>query len=80
MLRKLIFTLVILSIFFVPTYANNTYQNYMNSGEEKWKLGQYAEAIKDYDKAIELDPNSVRAFFARGYMKSSLGLYIEAFK
>ena len=35
-------------------------------------LKQYFEAIKDYDKAIELDPNYAMAYNNRGAAKSRL--------
>ena len=31
---------------------------YNNRGVSKKNLGQYQEALKDYEKALELDPNN----------------------
>ena len=35
-------------------------------------LKQYFEAIKDYDKAIEIDPNDAKAYNNRGNAKYRL--------
>ena len=39
----------------------------------KRSKGIYRGAIKDYDKAIELDPNDAKAYNFRGYAKWLLG-------
>ncbi|MEI0608286.1 tetratricopeptide repeat protein, partial [Brachyspira pulli] len=53
---------------------------YNNRGFTKYYLDQYEEAIKDYDKAIELNPNN-RAFYNnRGVSKENLEEYNEALK
>ena len=41
-----------------------------NRGNEKYELKQYTEAIADYDKAIELDPNYAAAYTNRGFAKA----------
>ena len=51
---------------------------YYNRGYVKFDLGQYQEALVDYDQAIELDPNSSLAYNNRGYAKANLGQYQEA--
>ena len=53
---------------------------YNNRGIAKHKLQQYDEAIKDYDKAISLDPNYAHAYFGRGVAKHKLQQYDEAIK
>ena len=42
---------------------------YYNRGNTKYYLGRYAEAITDYDKAIELDPNYKDTYNNRGIVK-----------
>ena len=46
----------------------------------KADLKQYFEAIKDHDKAIELDPNYAMAYNNRGVAKADLKQYFEAIK
>ena len=43
-------------------------------------LGKYEEAIKYYDKAIELDPNNADAWNNKGLALYNLGKYEEAIK
>ena len=52
--------------------------DYYNRGIEKRKLGLYKEAILDYDKAINLDPNNSAVYNSRGIAKANLKLYKEA--
>ena len=53
-------------------------QPYNNQGVAKYNLGQYREAIADYDQALRLDPNHAEAYHHRGIVKHNLGLYGEA--
>ena len=41
-----------------------------NRGNAKAELKEYKGAIKDYDKAIELDPNFAGAYMNRGNVKN----------
>ncbi|CAK9068348.1 unnamed protein product [Durusdinium trenchii] len=49
-----------------------------DSGFSKDCPGKYEEAIEDYNRAIELDPNYAVAFCNRGIAKGKLGRYEEA--
>ncbi len=42
------------------------------------KKGKYKEAIKVFDKAINLDPNNANIYNSRGIAKSSLGQHADA--
>lgn len=53
---------------------------YYNRANAKRELGLYKESIKDYDKAIYLNPNYSDAYNNRGLAKSDLGMYEEAIK
>lgn len=52
--------------------------DYSNSGLTKCYLNKYKEAIKDYNKAIEMDPNNSNAFNNRGYTFNILEDYESA--
>lgn len=41
-------------------------------------LGNRTQAIKDYDKAIELDPQDAMAYYDRGLTYNKLGNYQQA--
>ena len=47
-------------------------------GYNKSRLGNYEEAIEDFDLAIQLDPKYPNAYYSRGIAKHSLGNYEEA--
>ena len=51
-----------------------------NQGFSKAQLGQYNDAVKDYDTAIRLNPNDAYAFYVRGWSKARLGQYNDAVK
>ncbi len=53
---------------------------YNNRGLAKHDLERYEEAIRDYDKAIELQPDYAAAYHNRGLAKNSLQRYEEAIK
>lgn len=61
-------------------YKNNYLIAYNNRGIAKNNLGLYEEAIKDFDKAIELDSNYLSAYNNRGISKAKLGNNEEAIK
>ena len=61
-------------------YKNNYFIAYNNRGVSKYKLEQYRESIKDYDRAIKLNPNYSEAYNNRGVSKAKLRLYEEAIK
>jgi tetratricopeptide (TPR) repeat protein len=47
-------------------------------GNEHYYKREYSEAIKWYDKSIELDPNNVIAWYNKGSVLDSLGKHEEA--
>ena len=61
-------------------YKNICSMAYYNRGLAKSDLENNEEAIKDYDKAIELNPNYSDAYNNRGVSKSDLGNNEEAIK
>ncbi|MCZ9886919.1 tetratricopeptide repeat protein [Brachyspira hyodysenteriae] len=63
---------------------NNTHNilvdTYYNRGLSYFNLKNYEEAIKDFDKVIELSPEKSNAYYNRGHSKSYLGKYEEGIK
>ena len=54
--------------------------SYIDRGEAKVGLKQYFAAIRDFDKAIELDPKNGNAYIGRGNAKVGLKQYAAAIK
>ena len=51
---------------------------YYSRGHARVELGQYEEAIADYDQAIRLQPDSAPMYINRSNAKAELGQYREA--
>lgn len=71
-MRKL---LTILAIAISATTFGQTAQENYNKGNEKSNSQDFAGSIKDYDKAIKLDPKYTDAYYNRGSSKSYLKDY-----
>jgi tetratricopeptide (TPR) repeat protein len=56
----------------------HTAAEWSNIGLAAYKAGNYDDAIKDYSKAIELDPKYSIAFFNRGHALSKIENYEQA--
>ena len=62
-------------------YINSVKQNpsdasaYYNLGQIRHKKGKFKEAIREFDKALELEPNFSFAYVARGESNASLQSY-----
>ena len=48
---------------------------YVDRGNLFWQIGKFWDAVYDYDKAIELDPNLAVALFNRGNLWSAVAVY-----
>jgi len=59
-------------------YESNFAYFYADFAYEKYELGRYEEAIKDFDQAIALNPNKVDYFYWCGLSKYQLSRYEEA--
>ena len=72
-MKKLLF-LMILTILF----SCDTAEDYHNQALSNCKLGNYNEAINDFNKAIDLNPNNANTFYLRGHTATLLRNYNEA--
>jgi len=50
-------------------------EDYLDAGIEKGKSGELKEAIKDFNKAIEIDPQNADTYFFRALAKDGLKDY-----
>ena len=67
--------LILFIFFFSYTTYSQTAEEYFNSGLEKMKNRDFSNAIEDYNKAIELDPNNGKIYYNRGFPKGMLEDY-----
>lgn len=65
MKNQLLLLLPLLALAFTNAFGQ-TATAYYESGVEKYKKENYRGALKDLNKAIEMDPNYAEAFFVRG--------------
>jgi tetratricopeptide (TPR) repeat protein len=61
-----------------PLVATKKTVDYFNEGEQFFAAGKYEEAIVNYNKAIELDPQYAVAYYNRGNAYHKLGQDVEA--
>ena len=61
---------LLLLLLFIPLVSfGQTAQEYYDKGKSYFDLDQYYNAISDFDKAIELDPDYTGAYVNRGLSK-----------
>ncbi len=60
------------------TNVSITAKTYFQWGNAKYDLGNYKGAIADYNKSLQLDPNSDGTYYNRGIVKVKLGQYAAA--
>src|SRR4030042_768531 len=51
---------------------------YFEQGIEYYKTGQYDNALSDYNKALEINPNYAEAYYNRGTTYGKKGQYDNA--
>jgi Flp pilus assembly protein TadD len=62
----------------LPVTAADTAEQYYGDGVNLSNLGQYADAVAAYDKAVSLQPDNADIWNYRGIALANLGLYSEA--
>jgi tetratricopeptide (TPR) repeat protein len=83
-MNKILFILIFACIIFSALANKNSTKiigqnkkitkEYNDSGVRKLEDYRLKEAIKDFDKAIELDPKNSKAYYHRGFAKISLSM------
>lgn len=75
-------TILLLIIFLLPiiSCSNNSNKNeeYLELGSESIVAGDYNQALINFNKAIEIDPESVEAYINRGLVLGIMGDYSSA--
>jgi tetratricopeptide (TPR) repeat protein len=64
----------------LPMVDTKRTRNWYNKGVALGELGKYEEAIKCYDRAIEIKSNYEQAWYNKGWALGELGKYEEAIK
>lgn len=59
----------------VPSQNELTAESLYNDASEKYVMGHYEDAIQDYSKAIELNPEYGTAYYSRGIVFAKLDQY-----
>ena len=72
--------LILFIFFFRYTSYSQTAEQFYDSGLEKLQNGVYEDAIFDFNKAIEIDPNYAMAYTRRGAAKRRLKDYSGSIK
>lgn len=68
---RILLAMLFYAVFAICAYAT-TAQEYMDWGYDKFRHGDYAESIKDFNNAIAQDPNYAEAYAQRGFAKQLL--------
>ena len=74
MVKRIMFSTIILLIGFGGLVEAKSAKDYVDSGLRK----EANKAVQDYNKAIQLDPNCLEAYFLRGQTYERKGEYDKA--
>ena len=72
--------IILLFNLITPSVSAQTAEEFLQKGYLLAYNGDYASAIKLYDKAIKLNPNLAKAYYNRGHVKYDLKDYEGAVK
>ena len=78
--KKMKFALALIMLVMPRTLAfgQTTAEDWLNQGSALYNQSKYDEAIKAFDKAIEIDPQLEQAWYYKGMALKGLGKYEEA--
>jgi tetratricopeptide (TPR) repeat protein len=65
-------------VFFISASGQQTAEGWFNKGVALADLGKYDEAIRAFDKAIEINPQYVAAWAGKSIVLKALGRTAEA--
>ena len=57
----------------MPSFTKDDAELYYRRGLVKSRLGEFENALVDFDKTVALNPTHTKALFSRGFCKSRLG-------
>ncbi|HDQ26377.1 MAG TPA: tetratricopeptide repeat protein [bacterium] len=72
-MRKNIMFLACAVFVFAACGGGATAEDHISAGNEKYELRDYEGAVKDYDRAIKLQPDYAMAYLNRGLAKYMRG-------
>jgi tetratricopeptide (TPR) repeat protein len=76
--KKIVHILIVLLVFSGMALQAQSAKQYFKAGEDFTKAMNYADAIDQYTKAIELDPDYEKAYFNRGEAYANTGNHEHA--
>jgi len=77
-MKRLVILLIMLPILSLATVRAQSAKQYFKAGEEFSKAMKYGDAIDQYDKAIELDPDFQKAYVRRATSHSKIGDHVNS--
>ncbi len=72
-MKKFVYILILLPIFIVGEVKAQSSKQYIKTGEDFAKANNYEDAIVQFTKAIELEPDNEKAYIKRAIAYSRLG-------
>ncbi|MEN8230061.1 MAG: tetratricopeptide repeat protein, partial [Bacteroidota bacterium] len=77
-MKRLVIILILLPLIFSVQVLAQSAKQYYKAGDEFYKSMKFNEAIDQYEKAIEMDPDYEKAYVRRAMSYSKIGDHINA--
>jgi tetratricopeptide (TPR) repeat protein len=77
-MRKILFLFAVVLLAAQPTVYSQKPKQFFKVGEDFYENGKYQDAIDQFSKAIDVDPDYENAYEARAVAHEALGNYSEA--